>query len=123
MKKSIEINVITSYIEEQSNADENQFAHSYTINIKNNSNTGAQLLTRHWEIQDETGNTETVVGEGVIGKQPYISAGESFEYSSGTVIKTPTAIMKGSYTMIGDNGERFSVDIPEFLLSESHTLH
>ena len=122
MKKTIEVEVQATYLAEQSDAARQQFAHAYTINITNHSNMGAQLLSRHWEIQDETGHVDTVIGEGVVGQQPHISAGESFEYSSGAVIHTPTGTMKGSYTMLSDSGERFQVEIPEFILSEPYTL-
>ncbi len=122
MKKAIKVEVQATYLEEQSDAARSQFAHAYTINITNHSDTGAQLLSRHWEIQDETGHIDTVVGEGVVGQQPHISAGESFEYSSAAVIHTPTGTMKGNYIMLGDDGERFHVEIPEFILSEPYTL-
>ena len=123
MKNPIKISVQTTYLQEQSDTEHQQFAHSYTINITNHSDIGAQLLARHWYIQDEMGHVETVIGEGVVGQQPHISPGESFEYSSGAVIKTPTGTMKGSYSMLGDDGSRFEVEIPEFILSEPYTLH
>jgi len=123
MKNKIEVNVEVTYLPEQSNLVSSQYAYAYTITITNNGETGAQLRTRRWLIQDESGETEEVIGEGVIGQQPHISPGESFKYSSGAVISTETGTMKGSYGMISDQGQRFDAVIPEFTLSEPYTLH
>ena len=123
MKNKIEVNVEVTYLPEQSNLVNSQYAYAYTITITNNGETGAQLRTRRWLIQDESGETEEVIGEGVIGQQPHLSPGESFKYSSGAVISTETGIMKGSYGMISDQGQRFDAVIPEFTLSEPYTLH
>ena len=123
MKNKIEVNVEVTYLPEQSNLENSQYAYAYTITITNNGETGAQLRTRRWLIQDESGETEEVIGEGVIGQQPHLSPGESFKYSSGAVISTETGTMKGSYGMISDQGQRFDAVIPEFTLSEPYTLH
>jgi len=123
MKNKIEVNVEVTYLPEQSNLVSSQYAYAYTITITNNGETGAQLRTRRWIIQDESGETEEVIGEGVIGQQPHLSPGESFKYSSGAVISTETGTMKGSYGMISDQGQRFDAVIPEFTLSEPYTLH
>ena len=123
MKNKIEVNVEVTYLPEQSNLVSSQYAYAYTITITNNGETGAQLRTRRWLIQDESGETEEVIGEGVIGQQPHLSPGESFKYSSGAVISTETGTMKGSYGMISDQGQRFDAVIPEFTLSEPFTLH
>ena len=123
MKNKIEVNVEVAYLPEQSNLVNSQYAYAYTITITNNGETGAQLRTRRWLIQDESGETEEVIGEGVIGQQPHLSPGESFKYSSGAVISTETGTMKGSYGMISDQGQRFDAVIPEFTLSEPYTLH
>ncbi|MDB9864769.1 Co2+/Mg2+ efflux protein ApaG [Candidatus Thioglobus sp.] len=123
MKNKIEVNVEVTYLPEQSNLVNSQYAYAYTITITNNGETGAQLRTRRWLIQDESGETEEVIGEGVIGQQPHLSPGESFKYSSGAVISTETGTMKGYYGMISDQGQRFDVVIPEFTLSEPYTLH
>ena len=123
MKNKIEVNVEVTYLPEQSNLVNSQYAYAYTITITNNGETGAQLRTRRWLIQDESGETEEVIGEGVIGQQPHLSPGESFKYSSGAVISTETGTMKGSYGMISDKGQRFDAIIPEFTLSEPYTLH
>jgi len=123
MKNKIEVNVEVTFLPEQSNLVSSQYAYAYSITITNNGETGAQLRTRRWLIQDESGVTEEVIGEGVIGQQPHLSPGESFKYSSGAVISTETGTMKGSYGMISDQGQRFDAVIPEFTLSEPYTLH
>ena len=123
MQNNIEIEVQVTYLQSQSDIPNSQYAYAYTITITNKGDCGAQLRTRRWLIEDETGNVEEVVGEGVIGQQPYLSPGEIFEYSSGAVISTETGTMKGTYGMINDNGRRFEADIPEFALSEPYTLH
>ncbi|HJP12519.1 MAG TPA: Co2+/Mg2+ efflux protein ApaG [Gammaproteobacteria bacterium] len=123
MQNNIEIEVQVTYLQSQSDIPNSQYAYAYTITITNKGDCGAQLRTRRWLIEDETGNVEEVVGEGVIGQQPYLSPGEIFEYSSGAVISTETGTMKGTYGMINDNGRRFDADIPEFALSEPYTLH
>jgi ApaG protein len=123
MKNKIEVSVKVTYLPNQSNISGSQYAYAYTITITNNGESGAQLRTRHWLIQDESGEVEEVIGEGVIGQQPHLSPGESFEYSSGAIISTVTGSMKGSYGMINDQGQRFDAVIPEFTLSEPYTLH
>ena len=123
MKNKIEVSVEVTYLPGQSNISGSQYAYAYTITITNNGESGAQLRTRHWLIQDESGEVEEVIGEGVIGQQPHLSPGESFEYSSGAIISTVTGSMKGSYGMINDQGQRFDAVIPEFTLSEPYTLH
>ena len=123
MKNKIEVNVEVTFLPEQSNLVSSKYAYAYTITITNNGETGAQLRTRRWLIQDESGETGEVIGEGVIGQQPHLSPGESFKYSSGAVISTETGTMKGSYGMISDQGQRFDAVIPEFTLSEPYTLH
>jgi len=123
MQNNIEIEVKVTYLPSQSDIPNSQYAYAYTITITNKGGSGAQLRTRRWLIEDETGKIEEVVGEGVIGQQPYLLPGESFEYSSGAVINTETGSMKGSYGMINDDGKRFDAEIPEFVLSEPYTLH
>ena len=123
MKNNIEINVEVTYLPDQSDVINKQYAYAYTITITNQGDVGAQLRTRRWLIQDESGQTEEAIGEGVIGQQPHLSPGESFQYSSGAIINTETRTIKGSYEMISDSGQRFDADIPEFTLSEPRTLH
>jgi ApaG protein len=83
----------------------------------------AKLLTRHWIINDANGNTQEVHGEGVVGEQPYLKPGQSFQYTSGTVIETPVGSMEGSYQMLSEDGTPFDADIPAFTLSLPNKLH
>ena len=112
MKNNIEINVKVTYLSDQSDVINKQYAYAYTITITNQGDVGAQLRTRRWLIQDESGQTEEVIGEGVIGQQPHLSPGESFQYSSGAIINTETGTWMVSYGMISDSGHRFDADIP-----------
>lgn len=122
MQKKIEINVEVVAIPDEINELVNQYAFAYIINIKNKSDIGVQLLTRKWIITDEKGCVKEVCGEGVIGLQPHISKDESFQYTSSVIISTETGTMKGSYCMIDDDGNRFDVEIAEFILSKPYTL-
>jgi len=119
----IEVNVETHYIEEQSSPEDERFVFSYTITINNTGKVGARLLTRHWIINDANGNVQEVHGEGVVGEQPYLRPGESFEYTSGTVMETPVGSMEGSYQLVTDDGQAFDAEIPAFTLSLPHALH
>jgi ApaG protein len=123
MKNNIKVEAHVTFLEAQSSTQSSQYAFAYTITITNKGDIGAQLLTRFWQIKDESGDMEEVVGEGVIGMQPHIAPGESFQYSSGAVIKTLTGSMYGSYGMINDDGDRFDAEIPEFILTKPYTLH
>ena len=119
----IDIDVETTYVEEQSSPDQNRYVFAYTITLTNEGDTPAKLLTRHWIINDANGNVQEVHGEGVVGENPYLRPGESFSYTSGTVIETPVGSMEGSYQMITDDGTAFDADIPAFTLSLPNTLH
>lgn len=121
-KNDIKVSVKVMTIEGQTIPFKNQYAFAYTITISNQGECGSQLISRHWLIQDETGYIEEVIGEGIVGKQPYLSPNESFEYTSRAIIKTPTGTMKGKYNMISDTGEHFYVEIKEFVLSKPYTL-
>ncbi len=120
---NIEVDVETSYLEEQSAPDMNRYVFAYTITIRNEGQQPAKLLTRHWIINDANGNTQEVHGEGVVGEQPYLKPGESFQYTSGTVIETPVGSMEGSYQMLSEDGTPFDADIPAFTLSLPNKLH
>ena len=119
----IEVGVETNYIKEQSAPEENRYVFAYTVTIHNAGKIAAKLLTRHWIINDANGNVQEVHGEGVVGEQPYLIPGDSFEYTSGTVLETPVGSMQGSYQMVTDNGLAFDAEIPAFTLSLPHTLH
>ena len=119
----IEVEVQTSYIEEQSSPENNRYVFAYTITIHNTGSVAAKLLTRHWIITDSNGKTQEVRGEGVVGEQPHLTPGERFQYTSGTMIETSVGSMRGSYQMIADDGVKFDAEIPAFTLSIPRTLH
>lgn len=119
----IEVEVQTSYIEEQSSPENNRYVFAYTITIHNTGSVAAKLLTRHWIITDSNGKNQEVRGEGVVGEQPHLTPGDRFQYTSGTMIETPVGSMRGSYQMIADDGVEFDAEIPPFTLSIPRTLH
>lgn len=122
-KHSIEVTVRTAYVPSQSAPDSNRYVFAYTITITNAGDVPARLLTRHWVILDANQKTQEVRGEGVVGEQPYLVPGMSFEYTSGTILETPVGVMRGSYQMEADDGTRFDAEIPAFTLSVPRTLH
>lgn len=119
----IRINVRTAYLDRQSNPAEDVFAFSYTITIHNDGPVPAQLISRHWIITDADGRVQEVRGPGVVGEQPLIQPGESFEYSSGAVISTPVGSMRGAYHMLDDKGREFEAPIAPFTLARPGALH
>jgi len=123
MKNNVSVKVKTAYIEEQSSPAQDRYVFAYTITINNLGETGAKLLSRHWIITDGHGSKQEVKGEGVIGEQPFLEPGESFEYTSGTVMESPVGSMHGSYQMISDDDEKFDAIIPAFTLNIPHALH
>ena len=102
------------YLAEQSSPDEEVFAFAYTIT--NTGDVTAQLISRHWIIDDAHGHTEEVKGLGVVGNQPLLRPGESFQYTSGTRLSTRSGSMRGSYFCVAEDGERFEAEVPEFAL-------
>ena len=119
----ISVEVTPSFIEEQSRPDQGHYVFSYTVTIINDGSMPARLLTRHWIIKDAMGGIQEVKGDGVVGEQPYLKPGEGFQYTSGTMMKTASGSMTGSYHMIADDGYHFEADIPEFYLLAPTTLH
>ena len=121
----INISVVSQYIAQQSVEAEQQFVFSYTITITNNSrhNETVQLLSRYWLITDANGDSSTVSGEGVIGQQPYINAGESFTYTSGCLLKSPLGNMQGHYQMQTNSSTLIQVEIPVFRLAKPNILN
>ena len=117
------VTVRTQYLEDQSNPDKDHFVFAYAITIKNTGDIAAQLIARHWVITDANNKVQEVRGLGVVGHQPLLQPGEQFEYSSGTQIATPQGSMGGEYFCVAEDGHRFEVTIPEFLLSLPRTLH
>jgi len=119
----IEVNVETNYIEEQSSPEDERFVFAYNVTLYNAGQVAAKLMTRHWIITDANGNVQEVHGEGVVGEKPYLRPGETFEYTSGTILETPVGSMQGSYQMVTDDGLAFDAEIPAFTLALPHTLH
>ncbi len=119
----IDVQVETTYVEEQSQPEQNRYVFAYTITITNSGALAAKLLTRHWIITDSNGRVEEVRGEGVVGEQPHLQPGESFRYTSGTLIQTQVGSMRGTYHMIADDGVEFEAQIPTFTLSIPRVLH
>lgn len=113
----------TQFIPEQSDEENSRFVFAYTITIRNAGTVTAQLISRHWVITDARNQVQEVRGLGVVGAQPHIKPGESYEYTSGTAIATPVGTMRGSYQMRADDGTQFDADIPEFTLSVPRVLH
>lgn len=113
----------SAYVADQSDPDAHQFVFAYTITITNTGTVAAQLLSRHWIITDSEHRIQEVRGPGVIGKQPKLAPGESFEYTSGASLATPVGTMRGSYQMRAEDGREFEATIPAFTLSVPRTLH
>ena len=119
----IVVNVTPQYIPDQSEPDNQHYVFAYRVVVRNNSAQAVQLISRHWVITDGTQRVQEVRGLGVVGKQPLIAAGESFEYSSGCPLPTPIGTMKGEFHFVGENGVPFDVSIAEFVLALPRTLH
>ena len=118
--RAITITVEPYYLDEQSEPSEGHFVWAYHVRIENNGGKTVKLMTRHWRITDSLGNVQEIRGDGVIGEQPVLTPGESFEYTSGTPLGTPSGIMAGSYRMETDDGKSFDVVIPAFSLDSPH---
>ncbi|WP_251358581.1 Co2+/Mg2+ efflux protein ApaG [Kangiella sp. TOML190] len=118
-----QIKVATKYLADQSEPDNERYAFAYTIRITNSGDSGAKLNARHWLITDANGEVTEVKGQGVVGEQPFIEPGKSYEYSSGAVLTTPMGSMHGSYKMEGEDGDEFEAPIPAFSLSIPGLLH
>jgi ApaG protein len=117
------VTVRTRYLPEQSKPDRDEYLFSYTITIKNTGEVPAQLISRHWVITDANNRVQEVSGLGVVGHQPLLKPGEEFEYSSGTPLDTPQGSMRGEYFCVAEDGHRFEVKIPEFVLTLPSMLH
>ena len=113
----------TQYLADQSDEAADRYVFAYTITILNTGAATAQLLSRHWIITDANGKVQEVKGLGVVGEQPKLAPGESYEYTSGAAIATPVGTMRGSYQMVAEDGTKFDAPIPEFTLSIPRVLH
>lgn len=128
-KYQILVEVQTRHLPEESTPEQGLYVFAYTITITNTGELPAQLISRSWNVNDANGHTEKVRGLGVVGQQPLLQPGGTFEYTSGTRLRTPTGTMHGSYFFVAEDGERFDVDIPMFVLDAlsasggTRTLH
>lgn len=119
----IDIAVQARYLPDQSDPEAGRHVFAYTITLENTGTVPAQLISRHWIITDAEGDVQEVRGLGVVGHQPLLEPGQTFEYTSGCALATPVGTMKGSYQMTADDGIQFEAAIPEFLLTMPRTLH
>lgn len=119
----IQVSVQVRYLADQSDEADNRHVFAYTITLVNEGEHAVQLLSRHWIITDANSHIQEVKGKGVVGEQPVIKPGQSFEYTSGTVLATQVGTMSGSYQMQVVDGGEFSVPIPQFVLSVPRVLH
>ena len=118
--REIRVEVEPIYLKDQSEPDDGQFVWAYRVQIENEGAETVQLLTRYWHITDGLGRVQEVRGAGVVGEQPVLNPGESYAYTSGTPLTTPSGIMKGTYRMKTPGGEKFDIEIPAFSLDSPH---
>jgi ApaG protein len=116
------VRVQPRYLPDQSSPAHGVYGFAYTVTISNTGTVAAQLISRSWNINDANGLTEKVKGLGVVGEQPLLQPGESFEYTSGCRLRTPTGTMHGSYFCVAEDGEQFVADIPMFVLDALSAL-
>ena len=119
--RNIEVTVTPRYLSERSSPESAYFFWAYTINLANLGPETVQLKTRHWRITDASGRLQEVKGAGVVGEQPVLRPGESFEYTSGVPLPTSSGFMTGTYGMVTEAGEPFDIDIPAFSLDSSES--
>ena len=122
-QNDIQIEVRTRFLQEQSDPDADRYAFAYTVEICNRGMEPVTLLNRHWHITADNEKVEEVRGAGVIGQQPEILPGQSFHYTSGAVIETQFGSMQGDYEMLSASGEKFTAQIPPFLLAPPLAVH
>jgi ApaG protein len=118
--RAIKVTVKPVYLDEQSSPGDNHYVWAYQVRIENQGEDVVQLRSRHWQITDSLGRMQEVRGDGVVGEQPVLKPGDSFEYTSGTPLHTPSGIMSGTYQMETPGGDKFDVDIPPFSLDSPH---
>ena len=119
----ISVSAVTQYLAQQSDEAAERYVFAYTITLRNTGSIAAQLISRHWIITDAKGLVQEVRGLGVVGEQPLLQPGQSYEYTSGTSIATSVGTMKGAYQLVAADGTRFDAPIPEFTLSVPRVLH
>ncbi len=119
----LSVECFPQFISEESKPDQSYYFFSYKVCIANKGTEAVQLMSRHWVITDANGRSEEVRGPGVVGLQPKIQPGQKFEYESACPLSTSTGSMKGTYTMVTDNGDSIEIEIPEFYLICPQSLH
>jgi ApaG protein len=122
-KYDITVAVKSTYLAEHSDPARSQYVFAYTITITNTGDVAAQVISRHWIITDSEQQVQEVKGLGVVGQQPLLQPGESFEYTSGTSLTTAVGTMRGTYQMVAGDGKTFDAQIPLFTLSMPRVLH
>lgn len=120
---ALKVEVSARFLADQSDPPAGRYAFAYQVRITNAGTVPAQLISRHWIITDGNGKVTEVKGLGVVGHQPLLAPGQSFEYTSGSQIGTPTGSMRGSYFCVAEDGERFEAPIDEFALAMPRMLH
>lgn len=122
-KYAIAVTSTPEFIADQSDPENDHYVFAYTMIIRNVGNIPAQLVSRHWIITDADDAVQEVRGLGVVGHQPLLQPGESFQYTSGCALPTPVGTMRGSYQMVAEDGTHFEAEIPEFTLAVPRVLH
>jgi ApaG protein len=120
---NIRVEVQSQYASEHSQPFQGQWFFHYTVRITNEGDETVQLISRHWIITDAEGKTKEVTGSGVVGEQPILTPGETFQYTSGCPLSTSSGVMRGTYQMVTDDGDHFDVEIAPFALQEPYTVH
>ncbi|MBM3564523.1 MAG: Co2+/Mg2+ efflux protein ApaG [Alphaproteobacteria bacterium] len=118
--RAITVSVQPSFLADQSSPEDGRFVWAYHVRIENQSNRTVRLINRYWRITDAQGRTQEVRGAGVVGKQPRLNPGGTFEYTSGTPLATPSGFMSGSYQMKDEDGGLFEIEVPAFSLDSPH---
>jgi len=118
----IKVTVIPVYLNEQSNPDLHHYVWAYNIQLENFGEKTVQLINRYWHITDANGGVQEVHGAGVVGEQPVLRSGDSFQYTSGAALRTASGFMVGKYEMSAEDGKKFHIDIPAFSLDSPHQV-
>ena len=121
--REVEVSVESFFLESESNPEQNRYSFAYRVQLKNLGRETVQLLSRHWIITDSIGKVQHVKGPGVVGEQPVLKPGASYEYTSGSRLESPMGTMEGTYQMVTDEGENFDIRIPMFTLTVPGTLN
>jgi len=120
---NVRVEVESQFVPDRSQPFEQLWHFMYTVRITNEGDDNVQLISRHWIITDATGHTQEVRGPGVVGEQPMLHPGESFQYTSNCELSTATGVMRGTYQMVTEDGDNFEVEIAPFALHEPYTVH